>query len=185
MKLGLSVLTSPHKLTSNDSRSQPTQQSFGGKGLTMTEVVQFLESLKPNPVTTPTATATTASTAGQGMGFRSNSTAAVQQQSCPLSIAGVVFPLSSGALTAAAYLEWLVTQQAVPALIHDEYVALLTQGLVAVRDSTGEAVSEREVLANLNDLLPSDGDSLRLFKIYRRKLQHFLQVRIIIIIVHT
>jgi hypothetical protein len=87
-----------------------------------------------------------------------------------------VFPLSSGALIAAAYLEWLVTQPAVPALIHDEYLGLLAQGLVAARGAGEAAVSEREVLANLNDLLPSDGDSLRLFKIYRRKLQHFLQV---------
>ena len=166
------MLTSPHKLPSNDSRSVPTQQqqqqSFGGKGLTMTEVVQFLESIQPNPPTETTAT-----------GLRSNnsSTAALQQQlSCPLSIAGVVFPLSSGALIAAAYLEWLVAQPAVPALIHDEYLGLLAQGLVAARGAGEAAVSEREVLANLNDLLPSDGDSLRLFKIYRRKLQHFLQV---------
>lgn len=131
----------------------------------MTEVVQFLESLNPS------ATAGTTATVAQPIS-RGNAAS----QSCPLSIAGVVFPLTSGSLVAAAYLEWLVTQQAVPALIHDEYLGLLAQGLVAVREGAEQAVSEREVLANLVDLLPGDGDALRLFKIYRRKLQHFLQV---------
>lgn len=151
---------------------QHQQQSFGGKGLTMTEVVQFLESIQPSPNSTTVKPSTT----GQSVPTRSNNTSTSTQQLCPLSVAGVVFPLTSGALIAAAYLEWLVTQQSVPALIHDEYLGLLAQGLVAVRESTGDTVNEREVLANLNDLLPSDGDTLRLFKIYRRKLQHFLQV---------
>lgn len=129
----------------------------------MTEVVQFLESLQPSSSTSPRDAGTV-------------SRDSLSMQSCPLPLAGVVFPLTTGSLVAAAYLEWLVTKKSAPALIHDEYLNSLAQGVAAVKNSAGDAINEREVLANLNELLPSDTESLRLFKIYRRKLQHFLQV---------
>lgn len=154
----MSVLTQPETpvaVTSSGDDSHVAENSnstatsanvFGGRGVTVAEVVAFLETVLPNskPSTAPKSTVANIQT----------------QYQCPLNVAGVVFPLTSGKLLGAAYLgnflltlstsvrnitltwcyllanvsEWLVSSGMASSPIHDEYVQLLMQGIPTIQN---------------------------------------------------
>jgi hypothetical protein len=140
-ELGLSVLT---------TRSAKNS-SFGGKGVTVQEVVSFLESVHPK-----TSRTGITSSISKNLREKGNKSGIV-----------VTIPLINGRALGIAYLEWLVGSGAAPPSMHDEYAQLLMEGVPF----------EREIDHSANDLDINDEDneSTLLYKTYRRKLQFFLQ----------
>ena len=138
-ELGLSVLTT------RSARSS----SFGGKGVTVQEVVSFLESVNPK-------VPSKVSSASRGIREKGSKSGII-----------ATIPLINGRALGIAYLEWLVGSGAAPPNMHDEYAQLLMEGVPF----------EREIDHAQNDLEinEDDNESILLYKIYRRKLQFFLQ----------
>ena len=138
-ELGLSVLTTRSARNS----------SFGGKGVTVQEVVSFLESVNPKPSRSGVANS-------KGLREKGIKSGIV-----------VTIPLINGRALGIAYLEWLVGSGAAPPSMHDEYAQLLMEGVPF----------ERDIDHSINDLdiIEEDNESTLLYKIYRRKLQFFLQ----------
>lgn len=140
-ELGLSVLTTRSARNS----------SFGGKGVTVQEVVSFLESVNPKP-----SRSGNTNPISKGLREKGNKSGII-----------ATIPLINGRALGIAYLEWLVGSGAAPPSMHDEYAQLLMEGVPF----------EREIDHSSNDLdiNEEDNESALLYKIYRRKLQFFLQ----------
>ena len=121
---------------------------------------------------------------------------------CPLNIADVIFPLTSGQSIRIAYLEWLIyinsiiknnnTSSPFHLLsedvttkygssvyintiesIHDEYAKSLLQH---IPHQSSTAINSTEIISpeNINEQI-DDNEDVILYKIYRKKLQYFLQ----------
>lgn len=155
--LGLSVLTMRPK----------GRATFGGKGVTVQEVVTFLESMQPSTLSARFANnnelmANVSSSSAKTQGGSKRSSMRHQN------VGGdVAIPLINGRALGVSYLEWLVGSGAAPPSMHDEFAQLLMEGIPL----------EKDIDHRSNDLEIKDGDteSMLLYKIYRRKLQSFLQ----------
>jgi hypothetical protein len=132
--LGLSVLTSPEYTQSSLGSvstvgirdADKSQISIGGKGLTVKEVVVFLESVSPS--SRPAAIRPLRNSSL--INLSSNSSGGDKTIGpCPLNIAGVTFPLTSGKLLAVAYLEWLVGTGSAAPHVHDDYIQALMENI--------------------------------------------------------
>jgi hypothetical protein len=155
-ELGLSVLT-------DRDTSNPTS-SYGGKGVSVQEVVSFLETVNPN---------LRKGGPGGAIGAARRSALGIEKKEsrfvCPLTKAGVMFPLVNGRSLGVAYLEWLVSSGNASAGIHDEYAQLLMEGIpFNLNQPVDHAANDLEIREG-------DDENLVVYKIYRRKLQHFLK----------
>lgn len=157
-ELGLSVLV-----------CRPFNKStFGGKGVTITEVLTFLRGTMPkiNYSRGPLNWGYTAIT-GAKLG-KEKGTAWQNEKIVAAVLADT--HLVNGHALGVAFLECLVSSGEAPANMHDEFAQLLVEGL-PLNDELG-------VDHTLNDLevKQADSEQLKLYKIYRRKLQNFLSV---------
>jgi len=176
-ELGLSVLT---------TRPKGKVGSFGGKGVTVQEVLNFLESVSPksssgSPLALSRAMyaslmskqrAINASNSANASGnvprndsFRGDDPMSLSSSSAGIS--NLKIPLVNGKALGVTYLEWLVNSGAAPASMHNEYAQLLMEGVptdIIVDHSSSDF-----------DIKEGDSDELTLYKIYRLKLQHFLE----------
>lgn len=140
-ELGLSILTTKGK-------SKLSSSSFGGKGVTVQEVVSLLESVVINRLP--------------------NVTTSIRKKRSSLGSNGIAIPLINGRAVGVAYLEWLVNSGAAPASMHNEFAQLLMEGV---------PLEVPNINHSSNNLDPheSDNETVTLYKIYRRKLQSFLE----------
>lgn len=76
-------------------------------------------------------------------------------------------PLLNGRALSIAYLEWLVSSGSAPSNMHDDYAQLLMEG-VPLEDTIDHMKNDIE-------LRDDDSEGLRTYKVYRSKLQIFLQ----------
>lgn len=146
--------------------------TFGGKGVTVQDVLSVLEntvipgSNKPD-FTVESLQSPSLSFVVLNAPNRERKSAAV--------IGGIKVPLLEGRATGISYLEWLVSSQAAPSSMHDEFLNLLISAVHSYSkdiDVTSNAKSNYKLVA----IEESDTDSVLLYKIYRRKLHYFLQV---------
>ncbi len=145
--------------------------TFGGKGVTVQDVLSVLENTVIPDSNKPDFTVE--SLQSPSLSFmvlnapnRERKTAAV--------IGGIKAPLLEGRAIGISYLEWLVSSQAAPSSMHDEFLNLL----IAAIHSYSQDLDNQQTKNNykLVDIDESDTDSVLLYKIYRRKLHYFLQV---------
>ena len=166
--LGLTVL-------SQRPKGKPT---FGGKGVTVNEVIIFLSTVTP-PADEAQRKALIAVCAKQSAPIDSEQANKNQNQNHEnqrgsgsraraYASDGIRAPPINGASLGISYLEWLVGTGAAPASMHDEYAQLLVNSI---------PMQSKDVNHAANGLVIADDDSevFALYKIYRRKLQHFLQ----------
>jgi len=147
--------------------------SFGGKGVTVNEVITFLSSVKPcENAEVRQVLIAQAQPHLQGMAALHSSQKKVAMMARKHRAAhvcgGVVTPLINGAALGISYLEWLVSTGAAPQSMHDEFAHLLVKSI---------PMQSHSVDHSKNDLLLIDGEheSASLYKIYRQKLQYFLE----------
>ena len=150
-ELGLSVLISRPK----------GRSTFGGKGVTVNEVVGFLKGVPINLDETTRQSVLSGSNTGAKLNYSQRKSR--QTFSC----GGIMTPLINGSALGIAYLEWLVGSGAAPASMHDEFSQLLVDSI--------PMNSGIEHSRNNLELCDNDVESTILYKIYRRKLQYFLQ----------
>lgn len=159
-ELGLSVL-----VCRPNSKS-----SFGGKGVTISEVLTFLRSTSPkiNYTRTSLSFSTSFATNTQAMSKLDEKNSIWQNDK---GIATVIAstPLINGRALGVAFLECLVSSGEAPANMHDEFAQLLIEGL----PMDSELHNINHFLNDL-ELKTDDSETLMLYKIYRRKLQNFL-----------
>ena len=139
--------------------------SFGGRGVTVQEVVSFLESVQPSTLSARFANSSeVAVRTEKGSRTRAGRGAAGATGG---GVGDVAIPLINGRALGVSYLEWLVGSGKAPPSMHDEFAQLLIEGIPL----------DKEVNHRANDLDFKEGDSesTLLYKIYRRKLQSFLQ----------
>jgi hypothetical protein len=150
--------------------------SFGGKGVTITEVLNFLRSTSPklnySRGQLNFGANNASSSAGGGTGKLSKEKGVVgwQNEKVVSQVLSDAF-LANGHSLAVAFLECLVSSGEAPANMHDEFAQLLVEGLPM--DSELENINHDTI--DLADLT-TDSETLKLYKIYRRKLQAFLSV---------
>jgi hypothetical protein len=146
------------------------KKNLGGKGLTINEVLAALGSLSPvgdARVRQDMINESINATSPRGNAKVAAAVAARKhRQSC--ACGGIMTPLINGAALGVYYLEWLVCTGSAPASIHDEFVQMLIKSVPMQRQGVDHSK---------NQLALDSGDSedVALYKIYRRKLQHFLQ----------
>jgi hypothetical protein len=163
----LSVLTKPPK-------KSKTVVEFGGKSVKMQDVMIMLESVVPNsrrPVAGSSTFGSSNSNSSKRLGHSGGDLSLDDDSelNCPLKVAGVVFPLTTGRSLCVAYLEWLVASGAAPPTMHNDYIQFLIEGIpVSLDNPVNHSVCNLEI----ND---NDPENLKTYKIYRRKLQHILQ----------
>ena len=162
-------------LTKSPRKGSRAGAVFGGKAVTVQDVLLMLDSVAPNSRRPAGAGVFGAASSGAGTkrglsSVGSKSSSNDDAGSCPLKIAGVTFPLISGRSLGIAYLEWLVASGTAPASIHNDYGQMLIEGIPLTLEKPIDHA------ANLLEFSESDSDAIKLYKVYRKKLQHFLQV---------
>jgi len=153
--LGLGVLTVRPRGGGSGSKGAGAGSSsaWGGKGVTVQEVVSFLESVQPSTLSARDA-------ASVPRERQSKTSSSKHQQ-----VGDVAIPLINGRALGVSYLEWLVGTGHAPASMHDEFAQLLVEGIPPEKDFDHRARL---------DFAGGDSESRLLYKIYRRKLQAFL-----------
>lgn len=151
-ELGLSVLV-----------SRPTgKTSFGGKGVTIGEVLTFLRSCSPRINYGRGSINLAVFRGGHSAISNSQQTMWAMENSIAQVLASI--PLATGHALAVAFLECLVASGEAPPSLHDDFARLLVEGIV---QSPFPPTTPAETL-------PEDVEDLLLYKIYRKKLQAFL-----------
>ena len=184
--LGLSVLTTRPKSMRKKNANSGAPLNFGGRGVAVTEVITFLESVNPGPSRSTKAfladLSSSSSNRESGAAdelalssleknsfIPSGAAAAGSSSNGPLvsSSPNLPVPLVNGRALGVAYLEWLVYSGGAPNNLHDEYAQLLIEGIPLQVDLDH----------SLNDLQVRLGDNevTQLYKVYRRKLQYYLR----------
>ena len=142
---------------------------YGGKGVTVNEVINFLGSIKL-PLDTETRKAVIAECKPQALPRSGSKKAArVARSHRRAHVCGnIVTPLINGAALGVSYLEWFLSTGAATAQIQDEFAQLLVKSI---------PLQGQEVDHSKNDLVIVEGEdeNISLYKIYRLKLQAFLQ----------
>lgn len=144
-ELGLSVLVS----------RPPSKTSFGGKGVTIGEVLSFLRSCSPKINYSRGRSGGSAASQGRQAAWQTEKAIATVLSS---------IPLLTGHALAVAFLECLVSSGEAPPSLHDDFAQLLVEGIL----QSGLPPSTPVEVAN------EDSEELTLYKIYRKKLQSFL-----------
>jgi hypothetical protein len=150
-ELGLGVLITRPKNLNNSS-------SLGGRGVSSVQtIVTFLKSITPKAYSVSTQFGSKTTTSGRF----------TKQTRQPIDLTGLPIPLVNGKALAAAYLEWLVDSGAALPIMHNEFAQLIIDTVP----------KDLNIDHNINDLeiISGESESLLLYKIYRKKLQFFLQ----------
>lgn len=149
-KLGLSVLTVRPKGSSN----------FGGKNVTVQEVLQLLESIS-NPNFPAAKEGILAAHAALSASKR-----AVASKKGETNFGSIAIPLANGQALGISYLEWLVGSGAAPSSMHDEFVQLIV-------DTISKSGLSDKIMGEINE---EDDEKTLILKVFRRKLRFFLQI---------
>lgn len=151
-EMGLGVLITKPKNLSNPS-------SLGGRGVSSVQtIITFLESITPKAYSVST----------QFGSNKTNSLRSTKHSRQSIDPTGLSIPLVNGKALGAAYLEWLVSSGSALPSMHNEFAQLLIDGVP----------KDLNIDHNINDLEIKSGEneSLLLYKIYRKKLQFFLEL---------
>jgi tetratricopeptide (TPR) repeat protein len=163
-KLGLSVLTVRPKGSSN----------FGGKNVTVQEVLQLLESVgkpkctnvKEDILLAFEAIQDSSKDSRRGGSSNNNHNHNINKKG-ETNFGGIAIPLASGQALGISYLEWLVGSGAAPSSMHDEFVQLVVENITKSANDDADADG---------DICATDSEEILIMKVFRRKLRFFLQI---------
>ena len=148
--------------------------SLGGKGLTLTEVLATLGSLTPaadsslrQEMITEAISITMQKAVVPPKDVKPAANAArIHKQT--YAYGGIMTPLVNGQALCVNYVEWLVGTGTSAVNIYDEFVQLLIQSIPMQHKDVDHSM-------NALDFVTGESEESCLYKIYRRKLQFFLQ----------